>query len=71
MIVYKPSPDTATTGVRIGDYFFPGYQGQIKDHPDHFIALFAHPYNVPADAKPHLSPPTKLQYQRNAACLRA
>jgi len=51
MIVYKPSADTVMSGVRIGDYFFPGYQGQIKEHPDHFIALFAHPYNVPVDAK--------------------
>src|SRR5471032_1278228 len=49
--VYKPSADTATSGVRIGGYFFPGFQGQIKEHPDHFIALFAHPYNVPAAAK--------------------
>jgi len=51
VIVYKPSADTATSGVRIGNYFFPGFQGQIKGHPDHFIALFAHAYNVPADAK--------------------
>lgn len=51
VIVYKPSADTITSGVRIGDYFFPGFPGQIKDHPDHFIALFAHPYNVPAEAK--------------------
>ena len=51
MIVYKPSADTATSGVRIGEYFFPGYQGQIKDHPEHFIVFFAHPYNVPADVK--------------------
>lgn len=50
-IVYKPSADTVTSGVRIGGYFFPGYQGQIKGRPDHFIALFAHPYNVPVDAK--------------------
>jgi murein DD-endopeptidase MepM/ murein hydrolase activator NlpD len=50
-IVYQPSADTVTSGVRIGDYFFPGFKGQIKDHPDHFIALFAHPYNVPAQAK--------------------
>jgi len=50
-IVYKPSTDTATSGVKIGDYFFPGYAGQIKDHPDHYLALFAHPYNVPADAR--------------------
>ncbi|MBI2317378.1 MAG: hypothetical protein HYU75_10330, partial [Betaproteobacteria bacterium] len=51
VIVYKPSADAARSGVRIGDYFFPGFQGQIKDHSDRFIALFAHPYNVPADAK--------------------
>jgi murein DD-endopeptidase MepM/ murein hydrolase activator NlpD len=50
-IVYKASADTATSGVRIGDYFFPGHQGQIKDQPDHFFALFAHPYNVPADTR--------------------
>jgi murein DD-endopeptidase MepM/ murein hydrolase activator NlpD len=51
VIAYKSSADTVTSGVRIGDYFFPGFQGQIKEHPDHFIALFAHPYNLPADAK--------------------
>ncbi len=51
VIVYKSTADTATSGVRIGTYFFPGFQGQIKGHADHFIALFAHPYNVPADAK--------------------
>jgi len=51
VIVYKPSTDTVTSGVRIGDYFFPGFAGQIKDHADHFIALFAHAYNVPAEAR--------------------
>ncbi len=51
VIVYKASADTATSGVRIGDYFFPGFQGQIKDHPDYFIAVFAHAYNVPPDAR--------------------
>jgi len=51
VIVYKPSADTATSGVKIGGYFFPGFKGQVKDHPDHYIALFAHAYNVPADAK--------------------
>jgi murein DD-endopeptidase MepM/ murein hydrolase activator NlpD len=50
-IVYKSSADTVTSGIRIGDYFFPGFQGQIKGHPDRFLALFAHPYNVPAEAK--------------------
>ncbi|HWI13759.1 MAG TPA: M23 family metallopeptidase, partial [Burkholderiales bacterium] len=51
VIVYKPSADTATSGVKIGNYFFPGFKGQIKDHPDHYLALFAHPYNAPADAR--------------------
>jgi murein DD-endopeptidase MepM/ murein hydrolase activator NlpD len=50
-IVYKASADTTASGVRIGGYLFPGFKGQIKDQPDYFIALFAHPYNVPADAK--------------------
>jgi murein DD-endopeptidase MepM/ murein hydrolase activator NlpD len=50
-IVYKASADTAASGVRIGDYFFPGFKSQIKEQPDYFIALFAHPYNVPANVK--------------------
>jgi murein DD-endopeptidase MepM/ murein hydrolase activator NlpD len=50
-IVYKASPDTVTSGVKIGEYFFPGTKGQIKDQPEHFFALFAHPYNVPPGAK--------------------
>ena len=52
VIVYKASADTATSGVKIGDYFFPGFAGQVKDHPEHFLALFAHPYNAPPDARP-------------------
>ena len=54
VIVYKASADTATSGVRIGAYFFPGFPGQINGHPDHYLALFAHPYNAPADAKAQL-----------------
>lgn len=54
VVVYKASPDTATSGVKIGDYFFPGFAGQIKDHPDHFLVMFAHPYNVPAETRARL-----------------
>jgi murein DD-endopeptidase MepM/ murein hydrolase activator NlpD len=50
-IVYKASPDTVTSGVKIGAYFFPGTKGQVKDQPEHFFALFAHPYNVPPGTK--------------------
>lgn len=54
VIVYKASADSATTGVKMGDYFFPGFAGQVKSHPDYFLALFAHPYNAPPDARPTL-----------------
>jgi murein DD-endopeptidase MepM/ murein hydrolase activator NlpD len=54
VIVYKASPDTAASGVKIGDYFFRGFPGQVKDRPDHFLALFAHPYNVAPEARPTL-----------------
>ena len=37
--------------MKIGDYFFPGFKGSIKDNPDRFFALFAHPYNAPADKR--------------------
>jgi murein DD-endopeptidase MepM/ murein hydrolase activator NlpD len=50
-IVYKPSADTATSGVKVGDHFFPGYKGQTKGQPEHYIALFAHPYSAAAEAK--------------------
>jgi murein DD-endopeptidase MepM/ murein hydrolase activator NlpD len=53
-IVYKASADTAASGVKIGDHFFPGLPGQVKDHPDHLFALFAHPYSVPPEARPTL-----------------
>ncbi len=43
-IVYKPSADTETSGVRIGERFFPGLKGAIKGQPDRYFALFAHPY---------------------------
>jgi murein DD-endopeptidase MepM/ murein hydrolase activator NlpD len=45
-IVYKTSADAATSGVRVGKHFFPGFGGQIKDKPDHLLALFAHPYDT-------------------------
>ena len=66
-IVYKASADTTTSGVKIGDYFFPGFKGQIKDQPDYFLALFAHPYNVPADAKAVLVATDKAGNSRQMA----
>jgi murein DD-endopeptidase MepM/ murein hydrolase activator NlpD len=54
VIVYRASADTAASGVKIGEAFFPGFAGQVKDHPDHLLAFFAHPYNVPPQARPTL-----------------
>jgi murein DD-endopeptidase MepM/ murein hydrolase activator NlpD len=54
LIIYKPSPDTVTTGVKIGGYFFPGYKGQVKDHADYYAVFFAHPYNVGENEKASL-----------------
>jgi murein DD-endopeptidase MepM/ murein hydrolase activator NlpD len=51
VVVYRASPDTATSGVRIGERFFPGFAGAVKDRPDHFIAFFAHPYDAAPDAR--------------------
>ena len=50
LVAYKTSSDAVTSGVKIGNYFFPGYKGQTKD-PDTYIAFFAHPYNVAEDEK--------------------
>ncbi|MGE5616299.1 MAG: M23 family metallopeptidase [Bacillota bacterium] len=50
-IVYKSSPDTATTGIRVGEDFFPGFANVVKGHPDYYFSLFAQPYNVPPDAR--------------------
>ena len=50
-IVYKSSADTASTGVKIGDDYFPGFQGVVKGHPDYFFAFFAHPYNAAPTAR--------------------
>ena len=53
-IVYRASSDTATSGVRLGERFFPGFAGLVQGHPDHFFALFSHPYDAPADARPSI-----------------
>lgn len=55
VIVYKASADTEASGVRLGDHFFPGFRGQIKSHPDHYLALFAHSYNTPPESRPTLT----------------
>lgn len=51
VVIYKVSPDTVTSGVSIGKYFFAGAPAHFAD-PTVYIAYFAHPYNTPKTAKP-------------------
>ena len=50
-LVYKASADTVKTGVKVGERFFPGFKGTIKGQPDHYFALFAHPYDATPDTR--------------------
>lgn len=50
-IAYTASPDTAKSGVKIGAHFFPGFASPVKGEPQRQFALFAHPYDAPAEAR--------------------
>lgn len=66
LVVYKPSTDTVRSGVKIGNYFFPGYKGQTRD-PAAYIAFFAHPYNVAETEKAILVATDKAGNSRQIA----
>ena len=44
-LIYKSSKDLEKSGVRMGDYFFPGYSGYFSD-PSIYIVFFAYPYDL-------------------------
>ena len=50
-IVYRASEDAVTTGVRVGERFFPGFKGLVKGQPAQHFALFAHPYDAKPDTR--------------------
>jgi murein DD-endopeptidase MepM/ murein hydrolase activator NlpD len=66
LVAYKSSADTVTSGVEIGRYFFPGYKGQTKD-AGVYLALFAHPYDVPVEQKAILTAIDKAGNKRRTA----
>lgn len=66
LVVYKPSTDTVSSGVKIGNYYFPGYKGQTRD-PGAYIAFFAHPYNVAESEKAFLIATDKAGNTRQIA----
>jgi murein DD-endopeptidase MepM/ murein hydrolase activator NlpD len=51
LVIYRTSPDTAKSGVKIGNYFFRGYKYSRKDI---WLAFFGHPYDVGLDEKADL-----------------
>jgi len=66
-LVYKASADTVTSGVKMGEHFFPGFKGVVKGQPEHFFVLFAHPYNAAAEARPLLVATDKAGNARQVA----
>ena len=66
-IVYQASADTAVSGVKIGSHFFPGFRGAIKGNPERYFALFAHPYDAPADVRAKLVATDKAGNSRELA----
>ena len=72
-IVYKASADTATSGVQDRRATsFPVSPARSRTSPDHILALFAHPYDAPPEAKAHAGRHRQgRQHARDAACLRA
>ena len=53
MVHYRVSRHTVSSGVRVGEYFFPGYPAPGGNR-DERLALFAFPYGVPADTVPQV-----------------
>ncbi|MFQ5585900.1 MAG: M23 family metallopeptidase [Thermodesulfobacteriota bacterium] len=45
LTVYRSSPDTITTGVTVGDHFFPGRSGAFEDE-NTFLSFFSYPHNL-------------------------
>lgn len=43
--VYRTSPDAVTAGVKVGEYFFPGYNGLFQDGST-YLTLFSYPYSL-------------------------
>lgn len=48
LVIYQTSPDTAQSGVFVGDLFFPGYPAGDGFSPGHMVCYFA----VPVDFEP-------------------
>ncbi|MGI9534252.1 MAG: M23 family metallopeptidase [Thermodesulfobacteriota bacterium] len=63
-IIYKSSKDAEKSGIKIGDYFFPGYSGYFKD-PSLYICFFAYPYDLDNDEEIYLYAVDKAGNERS------
>jgi murein DD-endopeptidase MepM/ murein hydrolase activator NlpD len=45
--IYKSSADTKTTGVKVGEYFFPAHSG-VLENKDTYVSFFSYPYDLPS-----------------------
>jgi murein DD-endopeptidase MepM/ murein hydrolase activator NlpD len=54
VLVYRASADTVKTGIKAGDHYYPGFANAIKGHPDYYLALFAHAYDMPPTQRPSI-----------------
>lgn len=53
-LLYRVSPDAVTSGVKMGERFFPGFKGLVNGQPEQYFAFFAHPYDAAPEARPAL-----------------
>jgi Peptidase family M23 len=53
LVLFKVSPGTTESGIRVGKYFFPSWPVK-KSLPDTQVCLFSYPYNVDPDAPAQL-----------------
>src|SRR4051812_1230737 len=67
VLVYQASADTAASGVKVGNHFFPGFKGAIQGQPERSLVFFAHPYDAPADTRAKLVATDKAGNSRELA----
>jgi len=68
-IVYKVSDagGIATSGVKVGEHFFPGLPNVVQGHPHQMFALFAHPYDTQPGTKASIVATDKAGNTRQVA----
>ncbi len=66
LVIYKASPDAVKTGVSVGHYFFPGYEGHLQSDGV-YLAFFAYPYDLKPNENIVVTAQDKAGNQRKVA----